>query len=90
MRFAIHWGSEIVTSLQYRPLWTTSVSNRAGVACKASLRTCASPMEPAVGFESTTCRLRDGCTDRPCCAGIEPPARLELAAFALQERRSTC
>jgi hypothetical protein len=34
-----------------RAWWTTSVSNRAGAACKAALHTCASPMEPAAGLE---------------------------------------
>jgi hypothetical protein len=34
-----------------RAWWTTSVSNRAGAACKAALHTCASPLEPAAGLE---------------------------------------
>lgn len=51
-------------------LWTTSVSNRAGAACKAVLHTCASPVEPAVGLEPTSSGLQDRCAYPRRLAGM--------------------
>ena len=48
------------TNWATRASWTTSVSNRAGAACKAALHTCASPEEPTAGLEPAPFRLRKG------------------------------
>jgi hypothetical protein len=45
------------TNWTTRAWWTTSVSNRAGAACKAALHTCASPVDVLRA-------VRDGCTYR--------------------------
>jgi hypothetical protein len=72
-----------------RAWWTTSVSNRAGAACKAALHTCASPLEPACGLEP----------DPPLYECGAPPVVLrwdgaagetQLATSRLQGGRTTC
>jgi hypothetical protein len=75
-----------------RAWWTTSVSNRAGAACKAALHTCASPMERTSGLEPDPSAYE---TDaRTCRAALasEPTAGIEPAptAYKAAARPSCC
>lgn len=55
-------------------------------------RSCApapTPQEPAAGLEPASSRVRNERTDPSCFAGVEPAARVELAAAGLQGRCAT-
>lgn len=69
--------------------WTTSVSNRARDACKASLRTCASPLEPTPGIEPGPAAYETAARTVVLRWHREPVTRFERAVSDLQDRRES-
>ena len=69
-----------------RPLWTTSVSNRAGAVCKTALHTCASPERASEEARTPSSGLRIRCATCRAALACEPATGVEPALDGPSDR----